>query len=304
MKGRRAGDPPAAHLLQRALMETLDWTPRYADIDTILGHALEWERKLLTPELGVKLLRLPLLALAALLIGAAPPQPISDAHAAERIRAHVEFLASDLLEGRDTGSRGHRIAANYVAAEFRKLGLKPGGTNGSWFVEVPFRRATLAEPPAMSMTLNGRTTQLVVGKDAAVRPSVTERDLRISRAAWSSLATASAMRGLDIDDYAGPRRPREDRRRPVRPVPRRCRATSPHICARCQARTAGAQGAVGFIEIDDAATAASQMQRFATPAGARLGRCAGGRTRQGRRRARDRRPFARMGRAAFSSVRR
>ena len=29
-------------------METLDWTPRFADIDTILGHALEWERKLLT----------------------------------------------------------------------------------------------------------------------------------------------------------------------------------------------------------------------------------------------------------------
>ena len=99
----------------------------------------------------MKLLRLPLLALAALQIGAAPPQPISDAHAAERIRAHVEFLASDLLEGRDTGSRGHRIAANYVAAEFRKLGLKPGGTNGSWMVEVPFRRATLAEPP-----VNGR----------------------------------------------------------------------------------------------------------------------------------------------------
>src|SRR5256885_3754542 len=33
------------------------------------------------------------------------------------IRAHMEFLADDLLEGRDTGSRGHAIAAKYVATE-------------------------------------------------------------------------------------------------------------------------------------------------------------------------------------------
>ena len=42
-------------------METLDWRPRYADIDTILAHALEWERKLQTRNWSV---RLPLLRLA------------------------------------------------------------------------------------------------------------------------------------------------------------------------------------------------------------------------------------------------
>ena len=56
---------------------------------------------------------------AALLLGAAPPKADPYAQEAERIRAHVEFLASDTLEGRDTGSRGHQIAANYVASEFR-----------------------------------------------------------------------------------------------------------------------------------------------------------------------------------------
>jgi hypothetical protein len=40
-----------------------------------------------------------------------------------RIKAHLEFLADDALEGRDTGSRGYEIAANYVSAEFKKLGL-------------------------------------------------------------------------------------------------------------------------------------------------------------------------------------
>ena len=46
MKGRRAGDPPLLVAANRALVETLEWTPRFADIHTIVRHALEWERKL------------------------------------------------------------------------------------------------------------------------------------------------------------------------------------------------------------------------------------------------------------------
>ena len=206
--------------------------------------------------------RLSLLALAGLLIGAAPPQPIGDLHAADRIRAHVEFLASDLLEGRETGSRGHRIAANYVASEFRKLGLKPGGKNGSWFVEVPFRRATQAGPPAMTMTLNGKRTQLVVGKDAAVRPSVTERQRDIS---GSLVFVGYGIRDarLGIDDYAG----LDVRGKIVVALsdlpPGVSGAAAAHV-ASMRAQTAGSQGAVGYIEIEDSVTAASQLKRFAT----------------------------------------
>jgi UDP-glucose 4-epimerase len=46
MKGRRAGDPPMLVSSNRKLIETIDWTPAYADIRTILTHALDWERKL------------------------------------------------------------------------------------------------------------------------------------------------------------------------------------------------------------------------------------------------------------------
>ncbi|HET7812434.1 MAG TPA: M28 family metallopeptidase [Steroidobacteraceae bacterium] len=58
----------------------------------------------------------------------------------DRFRAHVEFLADDLLEGRDTGSRGHEIAARYVATQFESFGLKPGGDDGSWFQQVTFQK--------------------------------------------------------------------------------------------------------------------------------------------------------------------
>ncbi len=52
MKPRRAGDPPALVASNRRLVETLDWTPRFADIDVIVTHALQWERKLQGLELA------------------------------------------------------------------------------------------------------------------------------------------------------------------------------------------------------------------------------------------------------------
>ena len=42
---------------------------------------------------------------------------------AERLRAHVTFLADDLLEGREAGTRGYDIAAKYVASQFALLGV-------------------------------------------------------------------------------------------------------------------------------------------------------------------------------------
>jgi hypothetical protein len=43
---------------------------------------------------------------------------------------HVEVLADDKMEGRETGSRGHRLAAEYVQQEFERAGLQPGGAQG------------------------------------------------------------------------------------------------------------------------------------------------------------------------------
>jgi UDP-glucose 4-epimerase len=47
MEGRRAGDPPELVAGNARLLATLEWRPQYADIDTIVGDALAWERKLL-----------------------------------------------------------------------------------------------------------------------------------------------------------------------------------------------------------------------------------------------------------------
>jgi Zn-dependent M28 family amino/carboxypeptidase len=50
--------------------------------------------------------------------------------------AHLRFLASDLLEGRAPATRGGRLAAEYIAAQFQALGLEPAGANGTYFQPV------------------------------------------------------------------------------------------------------------------------------------------------------------------------
>jgi hypothetical protein len=64
---------------------------------------------------------------------AIPPeiQAALDRVSADSLRGHLSFIASDLLEGRNTPSRGLEIAAEYIAAQFRRAGLEPAGDAGA-----------------------------------------------------------------------------------------------------------------------------------------------------------------------------
>ncbi len=63
----------------------------------------------------------------------------------EAIRADMRFLADDLLEGRRAGTRGHELAALFVASQFESMGLAPAGGTGSFFQEVPLQSAQVDE---------------------------------------------------------------------------------------------------------------------------------------------------------------
>ena len=69
----------------------------------------------------------------------------------QNIRTHVQFLSSDLLEGRGTGQRGGDIAAAYIATQFALDGLKPAGDNGSYMQRVPM--VGIATDPSSTVTL-------------------------------------------------------------------------------------------------------------------------------------------------------
>jgi Zn-dependent M28 family amino/carboxypeptidase len=88
---------------------------------------------------------------AAQQTGAASPAT-RVAHAVDAIvlRAHLNFLADDALEGRKPGTRGGILAAKYIKAQFERLGLEPAGDSGSYFQRVPI--ISLDPQPTLSVT--------------------------------------------------------------------------------------------------------------------------------------------------------
>ena len=72
------------------------------------------------------------------------------------IKAQMYFLASDDMAGRDAGSLGGRIAANYIASEFARLGLKPAGDASTYFQKLELVRYDLdAGAMGMKAKING-----------------------------------------------------------------------------------------------------------------------------------------------------
>ncbi|MFP5262751.1 MAG: M28 family metallopeptidase [Blastocatellia bacterium] len=102
-----------------------------------------------------------------------------DRISADSLRGHLSFIASDALEGRDTPSRGLDIAAEYIAAQFRRAGIEPAGDDG-YFQTANW---VLAERDMNGFDFRiyhrGRTTSVA---KTEVSFSL-DRDLALSRAA-------------------------------------------------------------------------------------------------------------------------
>jgi hypothetical protein len=84
------------------------------------------------------------------------------------IKAHLEFLADDTLLGRDTGSAGYQIAANYVKSYFKQLGLTPMGELDGFEQQVTFRKSFLEENSAEFSITNASGTVDLAFKDAFI----------------------------------------------------------------------------------------------------------------------------------------
>ena len=88
----------------------------------------------------------------------------------ERIRAHVKYLASDKLEGRGPGQPGGELAAQYIAAEFKRYGLQPGAANGSYLQPVPLVgiQTVAAQTQLALLPKSGEAMQLRFADDYTV----------------------------------------------------------------------------------------------------------------------------------------
>lgn len=92
-------------------------------------------------------------------------QAALDRISADSLKGHVSFLASDLLEGRNTPSMGLDIAAEYIAAQFRRAGLEPGGDDG-YFETAKF---VLVKPnlEGFELAVDSGGQKVVVAKEKA-----------------------------------------------------------------------------------------------------------------------------------------
>src|SRR6266700_7822698 len=80
----------------------------------------------------------------------------------------VQFLASDDLKGRDTGSEGHKKAVQYVAAQFERDGLKPAGEQG-YIQPVKFVSKSLDESKSsVVLVRNSKETPIKLGDEAII----------------------------------------------------------------------------------------------------------------------------------------
>lgn len=82
------------------------------------------------------------------------------------MKAHVMFLASDAMKGRESGTNEYEIAAQYVAAQFYAAGLKPAGVDGSYLQPVPLLSFRAADKGTLTVTRSGAApVSLVFGED-------------------------------------------------------------------------------------------------------------------------------------------
>jgi Zn-dependent M28 family amino/carboxypeptidase len=138
-----------------------------------------------------------LLFLARAPVGATAPEL-----SGHRVRAHVEFLGDDLLEGREAGTRGFDIAARYGATQLKLAGFSPAADDGTYFQTVPLRRTTLTASSLSAGPSGSALTPLRVPDQAMVMVN--------SRQAQVDLTAPLAYVGYGVtaptlkhDDYAG-----------------------------------------------------------------------------------------------------
>lgn len=173
--------------------------------------------------------------------------------AADELLAHGKFLAAPERSGRGVGTPGIAAARDYIAAEFAKYGLLPGGDNNSYLQSFAVAVGVQVKQPS----------SLALGREPALRLHEDWRPLGLSSSAQVEGEAVFAGYGItakdyDYDDYAGIdvkgkivvvlryEPPPKNSQSPFRKFP----DFSTHAALRTKANNAREHGAVGMILVD------------------------------------------------------
>ncbi|MBO9561017.1 MAG: M20/M25/M40 family metallo-hydrolase [Caulobacter sp.] len=134
---------------------------------------------------------------------AAAAKPGGFTPSADALKAHMSFLADDLLEGREAGTRGYDIAANYVASQYALMHVKPAGDNGTYLQQVPLTAYRAANEGGVSYTgADGKSGTLVFSEDYLPQAQARQAETSITAPlVFVGYGIVAPDRGRD--DYAG-----------------------------------------------------------------------------------------------------
>jgi Zn-dependent M28 family amino/carboxypeptidase len=98
-----------------------------------------------------------------------PGRKALDTITADGLMRHIKTLASDEYEGRGPGTHGEDLSINYIADQFKQVGLAPGNTDGTYFQKVPLVGITTKQDSTMKVKVAGRDMNLKFGDDFVAR---------------------------------------------------------------------------------------------------------------------------------------
>lgn len=119
------------------------------------------------------------------------------------IRRHMEILAADAMEGREAGTPGYDRAAEYVAAQYRTMGLEPLGDDGTYLQNIEFFETRLTDDiPTLSVRNDNSHVEMVFRDDFLRYGGYGASDERIS-ASLVFVGHGISAPEYDHDDFAG-----------------------------------------------------------------------------------------------------
>lgn len=125
--------------------------------------------------------------------------PDVDQISKNNLNAHLKFIASDLLLGRDTPSQGLNIAAEYIAAHLQMYGVQPGGVDGTYFQPMTYASNTLNASNS-SFKIDGKDVELGTAYlPTTLAPADIEGTTTFVASGWTNLEKGiDPMKGMDL----------------------------------------------------------------------------------------------------------
>ncbi|HEY4528930.1 MAG TPA: M28 family metallopeptidase [Luteimonas sp.] len=115
----------------------------------------------------------------------------------------VKTLASDEFEGRAPGSPGGEKTVEYIKAQFERIGLEPGGDDGTFFQTVPMVETTADESTVLRLDVAGEERELAFGTDMVLGTRTGESEVKVADSELVFVGYGVDAPELDWNDYEG-----------------------------------------------------------------------------------------------------